>query len=597
MFSFLNYMKKKSSILCYMLIIITVYILGLVLYEYPGIYEDTMVPASLGVKILYPNSQNPPFPLMHSGIIFTPNTHHGSYSAWLQIITMLIARGGHLLSFRISILTVAAACSCLVFFILFKVTENKVVALIAALVSASGVNLNIISRSQFDIMYIGALFEMFAIYQLFLAEKQKSEVRQVKKRIFVCSLLQGLAFYGYFSYLFLYPAVLVWIMYRLKGRERISAWILSVCSLFIGCSFYIFGYADAALTSFLGTGFRTVELLVILAVFIYSFFGIPVYVILKNNKNRSLKIIVMMAFMLLLLITGATILLGRNYIFGKIAQIVGSSIVNNKNSIYALFFIYTFRVLQGDRISQMTGGNMIPYAGIVFLALFSATFIILIIVRILSRKHAHKETMAGTFLDIVYLHIIVFYFFSLIMIRSMWAQHFTIMYFLIIIMTALLIYELILNCTAISVKKIVLVTTVISTVLLATNIYENTQFFRILMETGGVGGYSNQLTELCQEAYKRYTDGEKEIYVFAEWGFKEPFVYFTDNAVLYREQSIDEKETRYYLDKGYSIIYCSNDKNRIDGLLQESGITAAYTIDARLQKDGKPAFYMVKYKK
>lgn len=416
-----NINKDKVFLIPYLIIFILTLGIGLILYRYLGLYEDTVVPASLGVKNIYPNDQNPEFALIHSGIAFVQNNHHGAYSAWIQMLTILIAGGGHLLSFRLSILCVAALCNCIFYYILSKTMRNKAIVFIATIFIATGINTNIFTRSQYDIMYMGAIFQLLVIYQIFLANNN-SDVLYIRKRILVASILQGLAFYGYFSYLFMYPAILIWICLNVNGKERIKNFILSICGLFIGSSFYIFGFADAVITSAIGTGYTTVIVLVILACAVYVFFSIPIYIIMSGNKNKYLIIgecLIVIASIIAML---AVFILAKNYISSKL-QLMGATNITNqqKENRFLLFWIYIVQVFAGDRMSQMTGGYMVPYAGYGILLIYVISVIAFMVVSFkkdATFKAYNNNCLIGL-IKILYLFTGAFYICSLPIINSM----------------------------------------------------------------------------------------------------------------------------------------------------------------------------------
>ncbi|MDD6319783.1 MAG: hypothetical protein PUA63_02835, partial [Oscillospiraceae bacterium] len=119
--------------------------------------------------------------------------------------------------------------------------------------------------------------------------------------------------------------------------------------------------------------------------------------------------------------------------------------------------------------------------------------------------------------------------------------------------------------------------------------------FMILNEievTGGNGFYTSQINKLADDALENFEKGEKEIYLFPEWGFMSGFNYITNNHVAFSTNSSSENMKKL-MNEGYDVLvvyWNDSDTKTYSDLLNDAGAETIIKY-AYVGNEGRADFY------
>ena len=153
----------------------------------------------------------------------------------------------------------------------------------------------------------------------------------------------------------------------------------------------------------------------------------------------------------------------------------------------------------------------------------------------------------------------------------------------LLLMTIPYIILIVWNCFEENKEKRHNIIIILSLCLVVLNLFDVTAFYKKLVVTRGIGGYSEQLNELFENAYNRSLE-EKDVYFLVNPGVFPSFVYLTDNHIkvelLYGvDGNYDPNKAtliKEYLSNGYNVfllsVYYDLDE-KVDELGNSYGIT------------------------
>lgn len=129
---------------------------------------------------------------------------------------------------------------------------------------------------------------------------------------------------------------------------------------------------------------------------------------------------------------------------------------------------------------------------------------------------------------------ISFILISLLFGNRLWGHHFTPLISLMYLIFAFSVHFS-MHFREIAVQKIIWLA--ITIIFVSGNIQQQNTFFERLVETGGVGKYSNAINRMADDALSM---SNRLVYVFPEWGFMMPFAFLTANQRSYEiDVSVD----------------------------------------------------------
>lgn len=181
----------------------------------PGLYFDAVYPDYLGAVGAFRGADNFTQITRHVGLPLLGNFYHGTISAGIQYIVLKCVGHASQMTLRYTNLACFAILGSLVYFIGRRAGRSKLIPLAGVLLCVSAPNVLTIPRTQYYIMLHGCIF--FFLSVIVLLVKTDGETEVPPNILVLAGVLQGLAFYGYFTYLFLAPATLIVALLSCRG--------------------------------------------------------------------------------------------------------------------------------------------------------------------------------------------------------------------------------------------------------------------------------------------------------------------------------------------------------------------------------------------
>lgn len=126
------------------------------------------------------------------------------------------------------------------------------------------------------------------------------------------------------------------------------------------------------------------------------------------------------------------------------------------------------------------------------------------------------------------------------------------------------------------------------------NVYNQNRIIHRLRETGGDGMWAYEMTTLAEDALEHKERGDKEVYVFYDWGFMTGFNYLTENRVPI-VANWDLGILSQYYNEGNDIVICYWEKEKEGTNKTILDLTANFTgkieNSAVKDKNGRVEFY------
>ena len=567
----LNIKNKKVSIanivsiLCIWIAIFTVGTIDLTL---PGIYYDAVYPDYLAAIGAFPGIDNFSQITKHVGLPLLGNFYHGTMTAGLQYIFLKCLGFTSQITLRIPNLIYYAVICSIIYELCRKICKSNIIPLAGALLCAIHPNVITLPRTQYYIMLPGCVLFFCSFFILFSAENGIS-----KSKILLLGILQGLAFYGYFTYLFLAPVTAAIIIYIYKGSKKQK--ILLGCGtyllgIFIGSVGYIIGYGDSLITNLFGYTVLSRVLLAgyVVCLMIYILFWL-FFLLGKDNRHlaiiRKIFIVANILIICVAFIVGAVFLLNHHDKLQRVLNLLVLSQTRNEGNRYAEFCKLMYVLFTGKSSQQVMFWEYLnDYFDISFwICIF---MIIPLLVTAIMKKAKIKEDKLLKFIVIGYSYLIGYYIFTLPIVLGMQPQHFVVTYFLLFMVTIMDTAYILRN---IPTRFKVMVGALLFIWVSALNIYNDSSLIEMLNKTHGRGKYSDALDWFAFEAYEN-ADRDKFVYVFPQWGFMANFIYLTQNSCrVIRDADIDLEELQNNLDAGDTLVIAAIDKKSIEDIISE----------------------------
>lgn len=299
---------------------------------------------------------------------------------------------------------------------------------------------------------------------------------------------------------------------------------------------------------------------------------------------------------LLLLATGIIAIASRAYL-----QEVSSSL--SVGGYYEAGLLDRVQVLIDNTVTSLTGtmaeqlmNGYVATVGWKWLLLFVFGVICLYMVATVVQK-AHGKTADG--IAWRYIVIALLYLVCLIPFATrIQTQHFIPLTCIIAIIFALALNWILRQCEQINAKIGCVARAVVLTLGIMVGMltaYNRQLVVHTICETEGTGYYTHQINVMAEEALDNLHAGEREIYVFPEWGFMTGFNYLTNNQVAF-STSADLDSLNQYLSEGYTICMLAWEMNGLESdykdLLSQTNC-GSVEEDTYYYTDGSPAFYKI----
>lgn len=136
---------------------------------------------------------------------------------------------------------------------------------------------------------------------------------------------------------------------------------------------------------------------------------------------------------------------------------------------------------------------------------------------------------------------------------------------------------------------------VFTAVLLLVSAVDSTRILQEIRVTGGNGRFTSQLTQLAYDALENAEQGEKELYLFPDWGFFTGFDYLTRNSIPFQGNLDEEVSGSYFADGGNLVLCCweKEDVAQYEAFLHKvmGSQTGSIVTEEKYNPNGSLAFY------
>lgn len=542
----------------------------------PGLYLDSVNPDYMAVQLLNPNNINGNWLVGQHGFPLLCQLYHGIITVFFQMIAIMITGTTSVIQLHIlnSLYFVAAVIA--VFQILNLAKVNRKISVAVSVLLLFSPNIIAIVRSPYYVVLPGVAFTLWAVYYIL---KWYINKENYTLYLLISGILVGLACYCYFNFLFYVPAFICFIFWATKREKGCLMSVVSWCVGFlITIGLYVIGYFKLALWLLPWPNLYKDLAQYFLAV-VYYLFVMVIYRCYacdrgsKFSKTFLLCIAVLTGCSYLFFMYRAAGDYIKNMMTGLNVAGYSANIVERIETI----LLFAYQALTNEAGEKWILGEVISIGG-------ALPFVILIILAlwnlILSRKETEKNVTKQVIQWFLLLTCIVFIVCAIPLATRMQVQHFITFFFVEYLLLAINLDEIITKTNFNKVKKQSACWILIG-FLFVFNWVNQTLLIQRINMTGGVGRYSASINVLAEQAMENRENGEKELYVFPEWGFFCGFNYLTNNNIpLLTNFNIDE--TIFYANQGYVVkICCWRNDGNVDTYL-----SACSTTEAKISMDG-----------
>ena len=545
----------KSNISFYVILIVISLFNALREPGLPGLYYDSVNPDFFALHLLNPGANNANL-TNYIGIPFIGALYHGVVTMFFMLLAIVIAGKtsvtlvwlvnsiyGLIISFLLYKLLIRAGIS---------VRSSKLCSIMLLL----SPNMFAYYRTQFYILLPGAVFLMAAIwFALNLRETY------INRDMILCGVFSGLAVYDYFVWLFWIPAVLIVLFYRRENLgllEVLNELQIYIIASLTGCSFYLLGYAGGVLYNINNIAKAEKEILyVIVIISLYAVLGAMLY--LQCIERLSLKKRMLIFYgALLLAIFAAAALLGiafplLDHQINRLEIFANKAGIAERIRLCGKYIAGVFDNSSGEL--YLLGETTSAFGNLIIVVVFALTLINVAV--LIKSRNVDKKYQTMFF---VLISALLFCLVSLPLVHRMGYHHFVAFcfagYALLFINIDIASDNLgawLLQYKAFGCLKVL--PDVLVVLLMILCLVNQTRITLKMEETSGQYLYTENINILSARALENKHNGEKELYVFPEWGFKAGFNYLTMNEVSYCDD-IDGEMLDKYLNDGYQIRLC-----------------------------------------
>lgn len=570
--------KNRKVDICVLIFIVVSILYPIIrLGNVPGIYLDAINPDYAATQILWPAERSVRW---MAAWPWLAQLYHGNLTILPTLISLLITKNTSVMQLHIVNGIMASICIMQVYYIM-KLQKCRLFSRLCMVVL--GVTLPTVfltTMTQYYIELCGTMFSLTAVIFFILWENnQKNE-----KLCTLSYLFLGVAFYGYFNFLFFLPSLL-FATYVLNPIDRIRRIIKGMLAFFAGCGGYFIGYSQIVLCRWVA-GKR---LFAMMCCVILAFYGI-IYICYRAfcSESKEAQKRVFLACVIVLCVWCVIV------VPVIIEAAKGLDVQGTKGSFFQrieLIVKYLKEANSGTRaeknIYRMSVAQMadIPLAMYIMVTVF--------VTGILFRRKVPFIKWSWP-LGVITLYSIC----AIVLATRMQVQHFIPTIFLFLMLLGFQIERYIYIYISSRWKNVIKIALIgIVVVVVCLNTFNTYRITMKIKETGGKHYYSNQINELAYEANENLNDGKKELYVFKEWGFIFGFNYLTKNQIEIMTY-YDDNYFNQRLHEGYEIIVCSwSEEGREEARNEIKSIAKAdkmVTEEIRYENDGSIAFYLMR---
>lgn len=550
----------------------------------PGLYFDAMYPDYIGVQYLFPQQY---YVRSQAAEPWLCQIYHGNIGVWITLLSVLITGTTSILQHHIVYGIFAAACVGMLYSILThrRVGVPKELAAAAVLVFTVWPCLWTVVITQYYMSLAGSLC-VLGCARLYLSYLETPDHHT---KLIAGWFLLGVSFYTYFCFLFFVPAFLVatWrVLPRHDWKATLDRLILCLISYLFGCAFYLIGYTQIALYK-AGYSLQNLQKFLLFVVF-YSLL-LLMYELFR--RRVSLRYGVLGAGLVVCAVWAVKVLpyLASN---AESLQVMGAEPTSLVQKVAHIFndFSYLISVLSTQRL--ILGYDIIAWDN-QKIWLF---WLVLTVVTFLMERISKRKSLPWKALFMVWgSYLLCCVAFG----SRMQPQHYVPLTFVMVGLVACQMSSLYTSVTVLGKKAAArnarIVGVVFTAVLLLVSAVDSTRILQEIRVTGGNGRFTSQLTQLAYDALENAEQGEKELYLFPDWGFFTGFDYLTRNSIPFQGNLDEEVSGSYFADGGNLVLCCweKEDVAQYEAFLHKvmGSQTGSIVTEEKYNPNGSLAFY------
>ncbi len=558
----------------------------------PGLYLDAINPDYIAVQMLFPREHQIHWMVARPWLC---QVYHGCLTAVFAFLSILLTGTTSILQHHIVNGITASVCIIILYkFLVSKITGvNRFLAAAVSFMMATMPSLLTITFTQYYI----ELPETLCVLLSLLFYYKWVENFEKQNYLFFSFFTAGIAFYGYFNFLFFLPALLVGTGYHCwKEKKPLFLMVLhGMTGYFMGCGLYFIGYTQMwlAATHRDLAGQKRMLLLFAILYYLNLFVFSRLTRCSRWEKPGTIKLICLAGLI------ESPIVAFWVYkvlpVFGRYSSSL--NIAGDAGGIGQRMFH-----IQKDMTAILSGrdGEALIYKDQVtkltnlWWIFILVLTIVLLIFEFRTKEKSPRKSLWKSMAGILILYVIGCFAFA----TRMQTQHFVPILFLFGIILALQLKEFIYylgNCRMKSLAVSVLLLFFISL-----NLVNSNKIIDEIQATGGRGAFTDQINEISYEALENHLQNRNQVYLFKDWGFLFGFNYLTKNQVM----CVTDLNTEFlsqYVEQGYDLVACywkEEDTPLYEEFFekcQENVSEGKWKIEreTRYQRDGEIAFYVM----
>ena len=602
----IQYVKKRRSSLIDMGVLLFL-IMFSALWDNDafGLYLDSVNPDYLAVQLLHPNEINPIILLPHIGVPLLGQLYHGTVTMFMQYIALLFVGEASLTLLRV-LNGLYAFCACVaIYFILEKLNVKRYIIMLSEICLVTSISFFTIMKVQFYIKLPGTALTLLAILLLLYGKQREKEYQY----ILMAGIFSGLAFYSYFIYLFFFPMFLVSV-YVLFKKESAKYNLFS----------YIGGYAIGATGYFIGYFGLIVKILVasktelleeqmfrensLLIVFCCWFVALAVIYFINTWKKlwftgtfgKISSIIFIVWGLIGCVLLGVMLVCNHDFIIHWFEVALKNLNVKGKEAGFlsrlSLLGTYLFSIF-GNSVENKVFGTSVTKFSKFYLVLYLASIVIIV----LACKKDSARHKYGTFIKFNIGFILSFFLCAFFFISRMGIQHFVPIYissFLTVSVAVSAVYEIAIERSQVGKRLFAVGVSAVGILCISINILNGILMHRQLSSIGCKGTYTSNINEVAYEAKENKQKGERELYIFPEWGMLSGFEYLTNNQVYCITDYNNADKIKWYYENGYTLKVCYFDEENENDYRKIFTVTGVECeLEEKLDNEGEAQLYVL----
>lgn len=549
----------KRTLIFYFFISFIILFEILRLGDLPGLYYDSLMADFTAIQFLSPSEYWAcaveksifDFPLIGA-------LYHGNLTMFLTLFVTLLTGTTSVLQYHIQNALWGIGIIITMHLILRKARVNQALANIATALLATNSAYITSLLTQFYSFLPGTLFLLFSIFYLI---KWKANNRS--EDLFLVAFWGGLAIYVYFCYLFFLPAILLIVLF-----SEIKRWFKNYCILFVGywtgLYLYLLGFVSRIFVKFSWTETQK-EIAFLIFAMILALYNYFLYQMIIKRKNTPQKDFLIIGITLFSFTIGTALIypfiiteIKHHNVSGFSANIferialAWHNFSNNLSDVGGQSLILGYSISIGKNIWR----NLCIIINILWFSISLYQYLFL------KQKHESKEECYALWSVLLQAS---FFLVSLVFATRLSSHHYTTVFHMTFLTSALqlqFIYNILMPFLNSVKQYIVKAGVILFGFLLVLNFINLGRLTMQIKRTGGNGYYTNQLNELAYNANQKRKYGEKELYVFPEWGFGTSFIYLTQGTIPCVNNSQGTQEfIGKRIEEGYQIVLAYWDRN------------------------------------